>query len=181
VSAEGRCVFTFVAKRRSKPNPRYEGILRTHRFYIEYYSLLEGQEPTSAVRGGEPRVAFPVRFTEVVASFAEELGGRVVEVRRVKVPRRDIYYEKPIVLLPNEVAFRRHLLFSLAVSTYLKASSARFNALRNLLLTMNANLLNILTSIALDRYSELKAARSSAWHWHMLRVGRALKVLYNLD
>lgn len=178
---KGEYVFTFTVKKRSRPNPRYEGVLRTHRFYIEYYSLLEDQEPTRIVGNNKPRIAFPVRFTEMIVDFAKELGGRIVDVRRVKIPKMDVYYEKPIILLPNEVAFRRHLLFSLTVSTYRKVSVARFNAVRNLLLTLNANLLNILARIALDRYRELKASKSSVWHWYMLRVGRALKVLYKLD
>ena len=178
---KGRYVFTFAAKKRSRPNPKYEGILRTHRFYIEYYELLEGQEPAGVIGNDKPRIAFPVRFTEMVVDFAKYLDGRVVEARRVKIPRAGVYYEKPIILLPNEVAFRRHLLFSLTVSTYRKALSARFNTVRNLLSSMNANLLNILTTIALDRYNELKASQNAVWHWYMLRVGRALKVLYKLD
>jgi len=177
---KGNYVFTFTARRR-KPNPEYDGILRTHRFFIEYYSLLEGQRPAKVIRDGIPRIAFPARFTEIVLDFVKELDGEIVEVRRVKIPRKDLYYEKPVVLLPNELAFRRHMLFSLTLSTYRKQTSVRFNSLRNLLLTMNANLLNILSAMALDRYEELRSSQNAAWHWYMLRVGRALKVLYKLD
>ncbi|WP_148678889.1 hypothetical protein [Aeropyrum pernix] len=181
MAREGRYVFTFTARKRKKPYYRYEGILRTHRFYIEYYSLLEGQEPSRAAGNGEARIAFPVRFMELVLDFSRELGGETVEVRMSKIRGQNLYYEKPIVLLPNEVAFRRHLLFAVTVSTYKKPLEARFNALRNLLLTMNANLINILSTIVMDRYRELKASSNPAWHWHMLRVGRAVKVLYKLD
>lgn len=177
----GKYVFTFIVRKRRRPNPRYEGILKTHRFYIEYYSLLEGQESAKVVANGEPRIAFPARFTELVIDFARELGGSVAGIKRVGVPKTGAYYEKPIVVLPNEVAFRRHLLYALTLSTYRKPSEARFNALRSLLLTMNANLLNILSTIALDRYSELKSSQNTMWHWYMLRVGRTVKVLYKLD
>lgn len=181
MSERGRYIFTFTAKKRRRPYYRYEGILRTHRFYIEYYSLLEGQEPIKTVGNSEPRIAFPVKFTELVLDFARELDGGVIGVRKVKIPRRELYYEKPIVLLPNEIAFRRHLLFALTVSTYRKPLEVRFNTLKNLLLTMNANLLNVLSTIALDRYNELRPSQTTAWHWYMLRVGRAVKVLYKLD
>jgi len=174
-------VFTFSARKRSRPNPNYEGILRTHRFYIQYYSLLSGQSPTKVVssEGSEPRMEFPVRFTETILSFAKELGGTVINIRKVKPPKADVHYEKPIVLLPNEIAFRRHLLFTLTISTY--RNPRKFNIIRNLILTMNANFLNILTSIAMDRYTELKNSLNPAWHWYMMRVGRAVKVLYKLD
>jgi len=181
VSVRGSYVFTFAVRKRSRPNPKYEGILRTHRFYIEYYGLLEGQEPTEVVGNHNPRIAFPVSLIEVIVDFARELGGSIVEVRKIKIPNMDVYYERPVILLPNEVAFRRHLLFALTLSTYRKVSEARFNAIKNLLLSMNATFLNILTSIALDRYNELRASQNPAWHWYMLRVGRALKVLYKLD
>ncbi len=172
-------VFTFSVRRRSKPSTNYTGILRTHRFYIEYYDVLAEQEPEKVVSENEPRIAFPVRFTEAVLSFAEELGGRVVNIRRVRPPRSKYTYEKPLVILPNEVAFRRHLLFSLTISTYRKPS--KINSVRILVSTLNANLLNILTQIALDRYSELRGSGSASWHWYMLRVGRAVKVLYKLE
>lgn len=178
---EEEYAFTFRVKRRSKPNPRYDGILRTHRFYIEYYGLLSGQDPLKVLadEAVEPKVAFPARFTEAILDFAKEVGGKVVEARRVKPPRVDAYYERPIVVLPNEVAFRRHLLFSLTASTYRKPE--RLNALRSLVLDMNANFLNILTAMALDRYSGLRGESSPAWPWYMMRVGRAVKVLYRLD
>jgi len=173
-------VFTFRAKKRSRPNPRYNGILRTHRFYIEYYSLLNEQDPLKAIsKNSEPKIAFPVRFTEAILDFAEALGGKIISVRRVKPPKADTYYEKPIAVLPSEIAFRRHLLFSLTASTYRKPE--KLNSLRGLILILNANFLNILTTIALDRYSELKNGSNPAWHWYMLRVGRAVKVLYKLD
>ncbi len=174
-------VFTFSVKRRSRPNPNYEGILRTHRFYIKYYSLLSGQDPVKVVGDEDSwlKIAFPVRFTGAVLSFARELGGNVVEVRKVKPPRADAYYERPIVVLPNEIAFRRHLLFTLTASTYRKPE--RLNTLRNLVLALNANFLNMLTTIALDRYSELRNSSNPAWHWYMMRVGRAVKVLYRID
>jgi len=179
--AKAQYVFTFSVKRRSKPNPRYEGILRTHRFYIRYYSLLSGQEPLKVVSSdvSEPKVSFPVRFLESILNFAKEVDGRILEVRKVKLPRANVYYEKPIVMLPNEIAFRRHLLFALTASTYRKPE--KLNILRKLILTLNANFLNILTTIALDRYSELKNSSNPAWHWYMMRVGRAVKVLYRLD
>ncbi len=178
---EAEYAFTFRVKRRGRPNPRYDGILRTHMFYIEYYGLLSGQDPVEALvnERAEPKVAFPARFTEVILDFAKDVGGKLVETRKIKPPRADAYYEKPIVVLPNEVAFRRHLLFSLTASTYRKPE--RLNALRNLVLDMNANFLNILTTMALDRYSDLRGESSPAWPWYMMRVGRAVKVLYRLD
>jgi len=178
---KGEYAFTFSARKRSRPNPKYEGVLRTHRFYIEYYSLLDGQDPEKAVANNEPRISFPVGFTELVIDYAKELGGSIIKTRKVNISNSDAYYVKPIVLLANEVAFRRHLLFSITVSTYMKASSARFNAVRNLISSMNANLLNILTTMAIDRYNELKESHNPVWHWYMLRVGRAVKVLYKLD
>lgn len=172
--------FTFRARKRSKPNPRYEGILKTHRFYIEYYSLLSGQTPIQLlVNNSEPRIVFPAKFTEALVSFAEELGGKIIEVRKVKPPRASTYYEKPVVVLPSEIAFRRHLLFSLVTSTYRKPE--KLNMLRSLILNLNANFLNILTTIALERYSELRSRSDPTWHWYMMRVGRAVKVLYKLD
>jgi len=172
-------VFTFGVKKRSKPSPSYNGILRTHRFYISYYTIISGQTPEKAISENSPKISFPVRFTEAILDFAKELGGKVVEVRNVR-PRGSRYsYEKPTVALPSEVAFRRHLLFSLTISTYRKPY--RINTVRNLVLTLNANLLNILSQIALDRYSELKNSGNTAWHWYILRVGRAVKTLYKLD
>lgn len=171
--------FTFSMKRRSKPNPNYTGILRTHRFYINYYDIFSGQTPEKAVSENSPRISFPVRFTEAILDFAKELGGKVVEVRNVRPPRCKYSYEKSTVTLPSEIAFRRHLLFSLTISTYRKPH--KINAVRNLVLTLNANLLNVLSQIALDRYNELKGSKSSVWHWYVLRVGRAVKTLYKLD
>lgn len=171
-------VFTIRAKRRKRPNYNYTGILRTHRYYVEYYSLLRGENPIKAVNG-EPKISFPGRFIETLVNFAKDLDGKIVAVKRVKIPRKELYYEKPIVLLPDEIAFRRHMLFSITASTYRKA--AKLNSLRELVLYINANFLNILTSIAIDRYNELIRSSNPAWHWYMLRVGRALKVLYKLD
>ena len=172
-----RYVFTFTAKRRSKPSYEYQGVLRTHKFYIKYYSLLDGQDPLKAVVDNKEKIAFPARFTEFLVDFAEELGGEVVETRRVKIPGRDVYYDKPVVVLPNEVAFKRHLLLALTAATYNKPGEARLNTLRSLVLNMNANFLNILCDIAINRYRSQSPAR----YWHMLRVGRAVKALYMLD
>ena len=177
-----RYVFTLKARKRSKPNYKYTGILRTHRFYIEYYGLLSEEEPVKVVMRGygkEPRIVFPIRFTETIMDFAKDVGGEVIEVRKVKPPKTKVYYEKPIVTLPNEIAFRRHLLFSLTASTYRKPS--KLSILRNLILDLNVNFLNILTTIALERYSVLKREANPAWHWYMMRVGRAVKTLYKLD
>jgi len=173
--------FTFTVKKRSRPNPNYDGILRTHRFYIEYYSLLGDQNPVDAVKTGKPNITFPVKFVELLIDFAKDLNGEVIHVKNVKIPRTELQYRKFFVGLPSELAFRRHLLFALTISTYRRESAVRFNALKNLLLVMNANSLNILSAIALDRYSELKTSHSPTWLWHVLRVGRALKVLYMLD
>lgn len=181
VAEPGQYVFSLTARRRKKPVEKYSGVLRTHRFYINYYTLLEGQEPSRAITDNEPRVSFPVSFTEVLLDFARELGGDVVKSQRVKIRGEGLYYERPIVVLPNELAFRRHLLFALTTSTYRKPSEAKLNALRDLMLTMNANLLNVLSSIVIDRYKELKTSQNPAWRWSMLRVGKAIKVLYKLD
>jgi len=174
-------VFTFKARKRARENLNYVGVLRTHRFYIEYYDLLDGESPLKVVtdRSYEPKIAFPVKFVESIVGFAEDLGGRVVKKRRVKLAKSNSYYEKPVVVLPSEIAFRRHLLFSLAVSTC--GSLERLNTLRNLVLSLNANFLNVLTTMALDRYFEFKRGSGLAWYWYMLRVGRALGVLYKLD
>ena len=172
-------VFTFNVKRRSKPNPNYTGILRTHRFYINYYDILSEQAPEKAISENTPKISFPVRFTEAILDFAKELGGEVVEVRNVRPPRCKYSYEKPTVALPSEIAFRRHLLFSLTISTYRKPH--KINAVRNLVLTLNANFLNILSQIALERYNEVKNAGNPIWIWYVLRVGRAVKTLYKLD
>ena len=181
VAEPGHYVFSLTARRRKKPVEKYSGVLRTHRFYINYYILLESQEPSRAITDNEPRVSFPVRFTEVLLDFARELGGSVVKSQKVKIRGESLYYEKPIVVLPNELAFRRHLLFALTASTYRKPSEAKLNTLRDLLLVMNANLLNVLSSMAIDRYKELRASQNPTWHWSMLRVGKAIKVLYKLD
>ena len=172
-------VFTFSARRRSRPSKRYGGILSTHRFYVEYYNLLSGEDPAKAIQSVKPKITFPVRFVEAVLSFAKEVGGEIVDIRKVNPPRTNSYYEKPIVVLPNEIAFRRHLLFTLTGSTYLKPS--RLSTLKNLVLGLNANFLNMLTTIALDRYSELRGSSNPTWYWHLMRVGRAFKVLYKID
>ncbi|MGC8987816.1 hypothetical protein [Infirmifilum sp.] len=169
--------FTFVAKRRGRPNYEYQGVLSTHRLYIKYYSLLEGQDPLRAVVDNKEKIAFPARFAELLVDFARDLGGEAVGTRRVKVPGRDVYYDKQVVVLPNEVAFKRHLLFALTAATYSNPNGARLNALRSLILSMNANFLNILCDIAIDRYKSQNPAR----YWHMMRVGRAVKALYMLD
>jgi len=181
---KGEYVFIFKAKKRSRPNPKYEGILRTHRFYIRYFTLIEGQDPRTVITKGEPKISFPVKYMEVVLDFAKELGGNIVGTRKIEIPKYKVSYETPIVVLPDEILFRRHLLFSLVISTYRKVSDAKFNSVRLLALTMNGNLLNILTTMALDRYFELRNAENNmrhVWHWYMMRVGRAVKVLYNLD
>lgn len=181
ISDTRRYAFTFSVKRRKRPNDHYGGVLRTHRFFIEYHNLLGGEDLSGALENSEAEISFPIKFSDLILDFARELGGKTVEVRKVKVRGKDLYYEKPVVFLPNEVAFRRHLLFTLTVSTYRNASEARFNALRNLLLAMNANFLNILSRIAMERYDELKSSRNQMWYWYMLRVGRAVKSLYGLD
>jgi len=173
-------IFTFRVKRRKRVNPSYEGVLRYYRYYIDYLSLLRGQDPVKAGLGGsEPLISFPIRFNEVLLDFAGELGGSIVDVRRIGLRRGELFYEKPFVSLPNEIAFRRHLLFSLTASTYRVPS--RLNTLKKFVLGMNANFLNVLTTIALDRFKEVRGTSSPAWHWYMFRVGRAVKVLYNLD
>jgi len=171
-------VFTFKAKRRSKPNPKYNGILKTHRFYIEYYTLLDGQDPEK-LENTEPKISFPVRFMETVLDFAKELEGEIVKIRKVKPPKAETSYKKPVVVLLSELTFRRHLLFTLVASTYRKPE--KLNTLRNLVLNLNANFLNILTNMAMERYSELRNSSNPAWLWYMLRVGRAVKVLYRID
>jgi len=174
-------VFTFKAKRRKRPNQRYNGILRSHRFYISYFSLLNSQDPIEVTSNkiNEPKIEFPIRFMETLLRFAKDLGGKVLEVQRVKPPKSESHYEKPFVLLPNELAFRRHLLFALTASTYRKPG--KLNTLKNLILNLNANFLNVLSSIALDRYFQFKNASNPSLYWYMYRVGRAIKVLYNLD
>lgn len=160
--------FTFKARKRGKPSEEYEGVLRNYRFYIEYYTQL----------GGEPRISFPVRFIKAILSFSGDLDGEAREVRRVRLSDGG-YYDKPVVVLPNEVSFRRHLLFSLTASTYRKPG--RLGTLRNLVLSLNANFLNVLTNMAIERYAELRASGNPVWVWYVLRVGRAVKTLYRMD
>ena len=172
---------TFTVRKRRRPYNRYNGVLRTHRFYIEYYRLLDGQEPLEVIEKSEPLVAFPVRFKEFALEFARELGGEVIGNRRIEIGRSGFYYDKQVIVLPNEIAFRRHLLFTLTVSTYRTLGGVRFNSLKNILLTMNANLLNIMSTMVIDRYNEWRVTGKPMWMWYMLRVARALKVLYRLD
>jgi len=172
--------FTLFVKKRKKPNYNYTGILRTHRFYISYHDVFNDQSPEKAVSENNSKIVFPVRFTEAILDFAKELGGEVVKVQKVTPPRCKYSYEKPIVALPSEVAFRRHLVFTLTISTYRKPT--RINAVRNLVLNnLNAIFLNILSQMALERYSELRGSENPAWVWYVLRVGRAVKTLYKLD
>lgn len=160
--------FTFKVKKKRKPSEEYEGVLKNYRFYIEYYTHLNGK----------PKISFPVRFIEAILNFSKDLGGVVKEVQKVKLSNGS-YYEKPTVILPNEIAFRRHLLFSLTASTYRKPG--KLSTLRNLVLNLNANFLNVLVNMAVERYTELKNSGSPTWIWYVLRVGRAVKTLYKMD
>jgi len=160
--------FTFKSKKKRKPSEEYEGMLKNYRFYIEYYTQLNG----------EPKISFPVRFIETILNFSKDLGGEIKEIRKVKLSNGS-YYEKPTVVLPNEISFRRHLLFSLTASTYRKPG--KLSTLRNLVLDLNANFLNVLTNMAIERYAELKTSGNPAWVWYVLRVGRAVKTLYRMD
>jgi len=175
----GEYLFTIDAKRRSRLNPRYDGILRTHRFYIRYCSLLKGQSPKDVLENSEPLIAFPVSFTEDILNFGFEVGGKLIHRVRMKSPRSRFSYNKPLILLPNEIAFRRHLLFSLTISTFKKPT--KINTLRKFMLTINANFLNTMSQIAIDRYKDSKDSERRSRYWHVLRVGRSIKVLYRLD
>lgn len=174
----GVYIFTFAPRKRSKSNPRYEGILKTHRFYIEYYSLMEGEDPKN-IKDKEPYIEFPASYIEDLVSFAEELGGSIVEKKKIPLPRTGHSYTKYVVQLPDDIAFRRHMLYAITASTFRKPE--KLYTLRSLISTRNANLLNLLSQIAVDRYKELKENSISTWIWRILRVGKALKVLYMLD
>ena len=175
----GEYVFTIDAKRRPRSNPRYNGILRTHRFYIRYHSLLKGQSPKNVLENGEPLITFPVSFMENILNFGLEVGGKLIHGMRIRPSELKFSYSKPLILLPNEIAFRRHLLFSLTVSTLRKPT--KINTLRKFMLTINANFLNTMSQIALDRYKDSRDSERRSWYWHILRVGRTIKVLYRLD
>jgi len=175
----GEYLFTIDAKRRSRLNPRYDGILKTHKFYIRYYSLLRGQNPKNVLENGEPLIAFPVSFVEDILNFGFEVGGKLIHEVRMGLLNSKFSYNKPLILLPNEIAFRRHLLFSLIISTLKKPT--KINTVRRLMLATNANFLNTMSQIAIDRYKDLKDSERRSWYWHLIRVGRSVKVLYRLD
>lgn len=172
--------FTFSVKKKRRPNKNYVGLLSTHNFYIHYYYVIPGENIKKAVEESKPVIEFRVRFTELVKEFAKELGGQVIEEKKVPVPRTGSSYVRPIVFLPSEEAFRRHLLYTLVVSTFSNPGE-KLNMARSIILGLNPYFVNLLSTIALDRYRELKEARSPVTQWYVLRVGRAINVLYKLD
>jgi len=172
-------VFTLTARKRRKPNPRYDGVLRTHRFYAEYYFLLADEDPAKPVLSepAKPLIAFPAKYDAVLYSFAELVGGEEVYRRTVYLPSTKSNYVKRVIGFRNEVDFKRHLLFTLVASTLKKQE--KLNTLQYIVANLNPIFVNILANIAIDRYRELSGY--SARPYYILRVGRALKVLYWLD
>jgi len=172
-------VFTLSPRKRSKQDPRYDGVLRTHRFYAEYYYVLEGDDPAEVASGerSRPVVAFPARFDNVLFEFAKDVGGVVIAERRVYLKSVNQTYTRRVVGFTNEVDYRRHLLFALIAATMRKPE--RLAAAESLVLALNPVFVNMLTNIAVDRYREL--AGQPARPYYILRVGRAVKVLYRLD
>ena len=172
-------VFTLTARKRRKPNPRYDGILRTHRFYAEYYFLLAGEDPVKLTfsESEKPLIAFPAKYDAVLYSFAELVGGEEIYRRAVYLPSAKSSYVKRAIGFRNEVDFKRHLLFALTASTLRKPE--KLNTLQWIVANLNPIFLNVLANIAIDRYREFSGY--SARPYYILRVGMALKVLYWLD
>jgi len=172
-------VFTLTARKRRKPNPRYDGVLRTHRFYAEYYFLLSGEDPSKLVlsESEKPLIAFPAKYDAVLYSFAKEVGGEEICRRTVHLPSSKSGYVKRVIGFRNDVDFKRHLLFALTASTFKKQE--RLNTLQYIVANLNPIFVNILANIAIDRYREFSGY--SARPYYILRVGMALKVLYWLD
>ena len=168
-------VFTLTPKPRKRPSSRYDGLLRRYRLYIEYYTLVRGESPVDAV-GGEPIVSFPASYVEALVSYAAQIGGRVAGTRRVILSRGRLHYEAPVVVLPSIIAFRRHLLYALTSSTF--RSPARLGSLAGLITSLNPFFLEVLATIALNRY---RGENGAGDYWSMRRVGKALRVLYRLD
>lgn len=169
-------LFRPVARRR--PEPRYEGLLRTHRLRAEYYTLLEGEDPSTVPDRRDPLILFPARYVEFSIDYSRQLGGVTAGVKRFRL-RKGSGYESPLIVLPGDIVFRRHLLYTLTLSTYRIPARAREARLRSIISSMNANMLNLLTNLLLDRYRSRNG--TPTWYWRMYRVAKALKVLYRLE
>ena len=83
------------------------------------------------------------------------------------------------MVFPNEYKAMRHLLFSLTYATLKNPS--KVERLRWVMNSLSVTIMEPFYYTALFRYRELRSTGDTAWHWKILRIGEAFKVMYMLD
>ena len=185
-----KIVATFHFKKRGRPRYHYQGeVLRYYTPYLVYYKTV----PKRGVLGGLPEVEesasvgreeraelirIPVRGVDAVVDYAKSLDARVEYVKRY-LPRLGRSERIPVMVFPDEYRAMRHLLFSLTYATL--RSPRKVERLRWIVSGLNVSIIEPFYYTALFRYRELRNRRDPAWHWKLLRIGMAFKVMYMLD
>jgi len=172
-------IFILKPHKKKRPNYKYEDLLRTHKFYIEYYHLLNNQNPLEVIGKENPKITFPASFTDVAVDFAKELKGETIGVKRIYLNSIKRSFKSPIVGLPRIEEFNRHLIFTLVLSTF-RNTSPKINTLRYYISTANQTFISVLVDYTLKVYDDVKDKSDPTWYHKVLRVGRALKLLYGL-
>lgn len=188
-----KIVATFHFKKRSKPLYYYQSeLLRYYRPYLVYYKELpkkEILEALSEIEGSsksktkkkpekEELIKFPVRGVDVVVNYAKSLEANVEYAARY-LPRLKKTERVPVIIFPGRYSAMRHLIFSITYSTL--RSLEKVERLREIINSLNISIIEPFYNTALFRYHELKNNNEHMWHWKVLRIGRAFKIMYMLD
>jgi len=184
---------TFHFKKRSKPLHYYQSmVLRYYRPYLVYYKKMLRKEVIEELpkvekpleksieekRVREELIKIPVRGIDVIVSYAKNVEASIEYVPRY-LPKLGKIKEIPVMVFPNRYSAMRHLIFSLTYATL--RSMEKVERLREIVNGLNINIIEPFYSTALFRYYELRNSSDLKWHWKVLRIGRAFKVMYMLD
>jgi len=176
-------IFTILPKKRRRPNPNYEGILSQYHFRIHYFFVLPDEDPVKIVRAYRARkdvrdliIEFPVQNHDDILKFAYEIGGIKVGEYCCRLQALKQRYVVDIVGFDSIEDYQRHLVF--ALSTSVLRSKTKVELLKARLLTSNQGFVKLLANLAEELYKDSR--RNPYWHNTVLRVGRAVRMLYGL-
>jgi len=175
-SGEFHYIFVILPEKRSKPNLKYEDVLRYYHFRIYYYFKLPDQDPIEVIRTRDPVIDFPVNNSDEILRFGYELGGaKVAEyTKRLQAIKR--HYTADVVGFISPEKYHRHLAFALTASVL--RSKTKVDLLRGKILTANQGFVMLMANVAEELYKEYRGYPN--WQHVVLRVGRAMKIIFGL-
>jgi len=169
-------IFVILPKKRRRPNIRYEGVMRHYYFRIYYYFMLPDQDPLKVIRAHEPIMEFPIKNSDEILQFGYELGGAKVAEHRVRLQTIKQCYKADVIGFASAEKYHRHLAFALTASVL--RSKTKVDILRAKLLTVNQGFVMLMANVAEELYKEYHGY--SNWQNAVLRVGRAMKIIFGL-